>query len=302
MVHLFIVNSYAGKGKALAGLREKLSAIPNLDYFIFHTRNAGNEPELVREALHIFEDERVRIYSCGGSGTMRNILTAIPDLSKVEVAFYPCGLTNDFLKVFGTREAPFYKIENLISGKILEVDYLKSNYGIALNTISTGMDAALARNTQEFLYTRFINQQFPYYISLFKSILTCHPLEYEAVIDDRICRHKCFELVLGNGKVLGGNLHFTEDDDVRDGIATACFGCNRSSVGIIPPILSYMKNDRKKIEEYSDFHTFERMVLRRKDGKQMDINMDGELVKDVWELTVEVVKRGLRLVVPDSVI
>ena len=121
MIHIFIVNPYAGEQTFADDLRAKLESIENLNYFVFNTRYAGYEKELVKKAYKIFEGEELRFYCCGGSGTMHNMLQGFDDLSKAEVAFYPCGLTNDYLKVFGKDMERFYDIEELINGEIMEI-------------------------------------------------------------------------------------------------------------------------------------------------------------------------------------
>ena len=113
MTHIFIINPFAGHQTFADDLRTKLAKVKNLDYFVFNTRYKGYETELVRKILHIFEGEKLRFYCCGGSGTMRNMLNGFDSLDDVEVAFFPCGLTNDFLKNFGKDESRFHNIEEL---------------------------------------------------------------------------------------------------------------------------------------------------------------------------------------------
>ena len=100
MVHIFIVNPYAGQKTFADDLRSKLEGMKGLNYFVFNTRYAGYEKEVIKKIQHIFEDEKLRFYCCGGSGTMRNMLNGFDNLENVEIAFFPCGLTNDFLKMF----------------------------------------------------------------------------------------------------------------------------------------------------------------------------------------------------------
>ena len=54
MLHIFIINPFAGDKTFADDLRTKLSSIEGLDYFVFNTRYAGYETELVRKILHIF--------------------------------------------------------------------------------------------------------------------------------------------------------------------------------------------------------------------------------------------------------
>ncbi len=301
MVHIFVINPNAGNARFTSGLREQLSRMPDLEYYLFNIRYPGNEKELIPEILHVFDDETIRIYVCGGSGTFRNVLSALPDPGQTEIAFFPCGLTNDFLKVFGQKEELFYDVANLIDGEVYPVDYMRTDYGLAINTISVGMDSTLSKNMEDIRYMHFLNAQVPYYLSLFKTILTCRSNSYEWSVGSGPNTIKSFEVVIGNGAILGGNLHFMDSADVRDGSGTICFGCNRNSIAIIPAILSYINNDRDRVDKNSRFQAFGEFTLKRSDGLPMDINMDGELVKNVPELDVTIVKRGLPFVVPKGV-
>ena len=184
MLHIFIINPFAGRKTFADDLRIKLASIKGLDYFVFNTRYAGYETELVKKIQHIFQGEKLRFYCCGGSGTMRNMLNGFDDLSTAEVAFFPCGLTNDFLKMFGENEAKFRNIEELINGDVIEIDYIKTNHGVSLNTLSTGLDSNSVSKMNDFRILRFIGNDVPYTISTLYSIFVSKTLEYEISIDD----------------------------------------------------------------------------------------------------------------------
>ena len=164
MIHVFIVNPMAGRGDFAEKLRKKISEFKDIEYYIFDTRNAGYEGELINRIQHIFEDEKLRIYCCGGSGTIRNILNDIDNLDNVEVAFFPCGLSNDFLKVFPKNEQKrFSVLEELIYGDVIDVDYIRyNNKGIALNTFSMGIDSALIECMEKYRFLNTIGNISPY--------------------------------------------------------------------------------------------------------------------------------------------
>ena len=82
MIHIFIVNSNAGNKEFANGLRVELSHIEDIEYYVFDVRYAGYEVELLHKVQHIFEDEKLRIYCCGGSGTLRNVINGIEDYMK----------------------------------------------------------------------------------------------------------------------------------------------------------------------------------------------------------------------------
>ena len=128
--HIFIVNPNAGNFYKVEQLRTIISKLPEQDYFVFTTRGPGDETELIQQIQHYLNGYKLRIYCCGGSGTIRNVMNGIDDLSKVAIGFYPCGMTNDFMKIFGEDREKFDHIENLIEGDCVPVDYIRTNHGV----------------------------------------------------------------------------------------------------------------------------------------------------------------------------
>ncbi|MBE6902928.1 MAG: hypothetical protein E7478_10660, partial [Ruminococcaceae bacterium] len=219
MTHIFIINPYAGSKTFADDLRTKLNSIEGLNFFVFNTRYAGYETELVKKIQNIFKGERLRFYCCGGSGTMRNMLNGFDDLSQAEIAFFPCGLTNDFIKMFGKYEPRFHQIEELICGEVIKVDYIKSNHGVSLNTLSTGLDANSVDKMNEYRILRYINSAMPYTLSVLYSIFVSPLQEYEVVLDGKAFIGKLAEVFIGNGCIFGGNMFFDEHTCVDDGRA-----------------------------------------------------------------------------------
>lgn len=301
MTHIFIVNPYAGKKTFADDLRAKLAGIRNLNYFVFNTRYAGHEKELVRRIQHIFEDEKLRFYCCGGSGTMRNMLNGFEDLSKAEVAFFPCGLTNDFLKVFGKEEVRFQQIEELIEGETVSVDYIQTNHGVALNTFSVGLDSNELKKLEEYRIISVFGEQMPYLLSLLYSLLASKPQEYEVYLDDQKREGKFAEIFFGNGSVFGGNLHMGVSSCVTDGEASYLIAPDYRAFRTLPVIRAAVKKDFVWLKNITECGTSRSIRLCRKDGKPFDMNMDGELVRGVTVWEAKVVKRGLHLVVPKGV-
>ena len=74
MRHIFIINTHSGQKKLIEDMRELLSKKENFEYYIFSTRSKEKEGPLVKRILNYFSGEQIRIYCCGGSGTIRNIL------------------------------------------------------------------------------------------------------------------------------------------------------------------------------------------------------------------------------------
>jgi len=301
MIHVFIINPFAGDKTFADDLRSKLKNIKNLNYFVFNTRYAGYETELVKKIQHIFEDEPLRFYCCGGSGTMHNVLNGFKNLSEVEVAFYPCGLTNDFLKMFGEDEKRFYDIEELIDGDVIEVDYIKSNYGISLNTLSTGLDSNCLQKMDDFRGLQFLGNSVPYTLSLLYSIFVSQTYDYEVTFDDKRFKGKFAEIFVGNGSVFGGNMYFAENTKIDDGAGIFRIVGNKRGFSLLSAL---MKIIGKKYNTYNNIMLCgecKKFSFRRMNGKPFTINQDGDLLKGVDFCEAEIVHKGLHLIVPKGV-
>lgn len=74
MLHIFIINSFAGKGGFSEYIRTELEKKKNIEYLIFNSEYPGHEGALAAQLYELFENETIRFYACGGSGTFRNIM------------------------------------------------------------------------------------------------------------------------------------------------------------------------------------------------------------------------------------
>lgn len=301
MVHIFIINPFAGENNFADNLREKLKGIKNLNYFVFNTRYKGYESELVRKILHIFEGEKLRFYCCGGSGTMRNMLNGFDDLSKAEIAFFPCGLTNDFLKVFGKDEPRFSNIEELINGDVIKVDYIKTNYGVSLNTLSTGLDSNCLIKMNDFRIWRYVGNAMPYTLATLYSIFVSKAQEYEVWCDDELFAGRFAEIFMGNGCVFGGNMFFAENTAIDDGKGIFRFIGNKRGFPLLVPLRVIIGKKYDKHNSVMTCRECRKISFSRIDGEPFAINQDGDLIKNVTHCEAEIVHKGLNFVVPKGV-
>ena len=89
------------------------------------------------------------------------------DFSNLEFAFYPKGFTNDFLKVFGKDEYLFKDMDELIEGKVVNIDYIKTNHGNCLNTFSLGLDTEQVLRMEQFRDSSILGKNVPYVFGFF---------------------------------------------------------------------------------------------------------------------------------------
>ncbi|MCQ2495910.1 MAG: hypothetical protein MJ131_04890 [Lachnospiraceae bacterium] len=301
MIHIFILNPCAGRQNFSEELRKKLESFEKLNYYIFNTRNSGHETELVRKILKIFSDESIRIYCCGGSGTMCNIMNGIDDFSSVELAFYPCGLTNDFLKVFEDDYDKFRNIENLINGEVILIDYIKTNHGVALNTFSVGLDSNLTENLIDYRFMSVFGKGLPYLMAFLNATFFTKPDNYEIYVDEQKFEGSMSQLCFGNGNYIGGIMNMTDDANIWDGKASYLIGPPKGGARLLPLVNHMIKRRIDKLRAVTTNGKCEQLTIKRIDGQPFQINLDGEMQPAQKEWTARIINKGLKFVIPKGV-
>lgn len=302
MIHIFIVNPYAGNGGNARRLREQLNEIDNLKYYIFHTKKSQKADALIREILPLFDtDEKIRFYACGGQGTITSVVNGFDNLDNVEIAFYPQGLTNDILKMFDGDMSQFSQIKNLVEGDVVKIDYIQTNHGRALNTMTVGLDAVVVKKILDYESLNILGAIVPYSLGLFYGIFVQKLLEYEFSIDGKAYSEVAMELYFGNGGIFGGNLRFDLNASVQDGVGSFIFIPKKKYMDLFKTLGAIVskKNDNK--DKYFKVEKVKKFCVRRKDGKNISMNIDGDINEqfDYWE--GEIVEKGISLVVPKGV-
>ncbi len=303
MIHIFIVNPYAGQKTFADDLRKKLEGISGLNYFVFNTRYAGYESEIAKKVQHFFLEEKLRFYCCGGSGTIRNVMNGLEHIEDTEVAYFPCGLTNDFLKVFGEGQKRFFDIMELIHGDVIKIDYIKTNHGVALNTLSFGMDTDFNKKLGDWQILGTISPALPYALAMLHALLRTKPQNYIVRMDAIEKEDAITEFCWSNGHTLGGMLHFADSACIQDGEAVCRYLRDLKGFRTIPAAKALVTNDQAKMDNdsYVESMFCQKLQIRRKDGESFGLSYDGEMVYDIQECQAEIVRQGLQFVVPKGV-
>jgi len=301
MIHIFVINQYAGNQRFEDELLEKIEKIENLEYYIFNTRRAGDETSVVKQALQIFDGEKLRFYCCGGSGTMRNMLNGFDSLENVEIAFIPCGITNDFLKVFKRDEKLFTDPLNLVNGKVINIDYMKTNKGVALNTISWGWDSAYVKGLEEMRIFYVLGKMVPNVLAFVHASIHAKPRLFDICIDGKKFKNKYSQVILGNGTTLGGIVRFAESDNISDGKASYCAIPEVHGLPMVSLFIKLLKNDISGVKKKGSLGSCRKVHIKCADEKPFALNFDGELQEECVEWDIEIIKKGLKFVVPKEV-
>ena len=302
MRHVFILNPVAGKNQSALALREKIelyfSAHPEQQYRIRLTDGVGSATRIAREEC---ETGDVRLYACGGDGTLQETAAGIPiGRTDVELTVIPCGSGNDFVRTFGGKE-PFCDLFDLVEGVIAPVDAIDCGDRISLNIAAIGLDAAVGLKMQKYKSWPGVSGSMAYNIAVVDAV--CHPIgvDMEIEIDTQegvVRRNGKYLMTLGaNGRYYGGGYQGAPTAVTDDGLLEFVL-VKKISRFQIPFVLGKYKAG--KHEGVKCIETIRGTAMRVKAAKSMVCTIDGECFTTNYT-SFSVIPRAYRLVLPASV-
>lgn len=172
MKHLFIVNPVAGKIKPEDKLRlihEAISRLPSsvrdgAEFEIYVTAAPMDAVGKIRSEAEDCGD--LRVYACGGDGTLNECVNGAALLPNVAVTHFPCGTGNDFIRMFGDEKERFSDLTELITGELRPIDIIKCNDRYAVNICSLGLDARVGTDVHKYSGIPVIGGPAGYVVSL----------------------------------------------------------------------------------------------------------------------------------------
>ncbi|MCR4618866.1 MAG: hypothetical protein K5669_11865 [Lachnospiraceae bacterium] len=297
MIHVFIVNPICCEAEFAGKLRAKLEKIPDLNYYVFSTRREGHEKDLVELILRYFDNEELRFYACGGSGTLRNMLCAFKDMKRAEVAMIPYG-SCDFLKVFTDEPGYFRNIDAMIGGEVVYVDYIESNLGVALNSVSFGADTDLLKVGEDLKSLGIGRSHFPYTIASIYASLFATNKSYDIKSDGvNVSSEKVTLMYFGNGSVIGGRFKLGINDIVDDGMGSYFYLKGKALYARFKALRCSARGEVDKLSKWADIGSTKHISARRTNGSSFYVELDGELTTTT-ELEAHIVRQGLKFVIP----
>ena len=126
--HIFIINPSAGKNDSrqrIYTMAEALREKHGLDVQCMLTASVGHAATLARGLAE--SGEEVRLYACGGDGTVNEVANGIAGYANAAMTCIPIGTGNDFLKNFGADYEKFLDAENLWNGETQALDLIDCN-------------------------------------------------------------------------------------------------------------------------------------------------------------------------------
>lgn len=299
MLHIFVINPIAGTGEFSKHLRKELEKQPNLNYFIFSIRYADYENVLVKQILKYFDEDKLRIYVCGGLGTLHKVINALKErLQDIEIAWYPMGINNNLVHIFKNKNK-FMNIENLIHGEVVPIDYIRTNHGIAINNVSFGVDAKSMEFREKYALLEKFSPSLVFSLSVIYSVFITKPIPVTLQFNGREGAVNITQLFFGNGSYIGDGLKFGFDVSITDGKADYLLCKDAKGLKLLNILRIVNMKKKERLMTVCELGLTEKMHVVSKDN--IWINIDGEKYTDFNEWDMELVPKGIQFVVPKEV-
>lgn len=289
--HLFLINPAAGRQDRTEWIaraaEQAASSIPaDGNVTVYTSKSPGDVERYVCERLREAQAP-VRVYACGGDGTLNEAAQGIylSGCRNVSLGFVPTGTGNDFLRSFRIPESRFRNVRDMMTGKSVPCDLIlvtddNGAERVCVNIASAGFDAEVCRGKDTFRRLPLISGGAAYGLSAVRQ-LTHHLGHSFTVLADGepvgAGLKDEYLLVLGaNGQYYGGGFCASPESVTDDGFMNLILVETISRATFARLMPSFRKGDYfSKLGGH--------MVHRRVRSMQilsdepLDMNLDGEI-------------------------
>lgn len=303
MKHLFVVNPVAGKSKPEDKLRlihEAIGRLPQdrrgVDEFEVYVTSAPMDAvgKIKAEAEQCAD---LRVYACGGDGTLNECVNGAALLPNVAVTHFPCGTGNDFIRMFGEEKARFFDLTELINGEVRPIDIIKCNDRYAVNICSIGIDARVGTDVHKYSGMPVIGGAAGYVVSLIVNYCKGVKQPMTVKVEGMTCGPELNLVCICNGRFYGGGFNPTNDSRPDDGLMDVLVASGVNRVKLLGVIASYA---RAKYRLYPQYITYVRTRHLEVECRNSEvINIDGE-AEYAARAVIDLIPGGVNFIAPSD--
>lgn len=288
---LFIANpaSQRGNGAKLAGIaRELLCEWLGEDRVSFRlTSHQGHATQIAAEEGSRFGT----VIMLGGDGIIHeavNGLMTIPRSERPALGVIPVGSGNDFAQTLGMSQSVPDAVVQFLEAREQAFDIGCCNDVFFAETLSFGLDAAIALDTVE-RRARTGQQGTMLYLSSGIHILRNHldTYEFTAVLDGtREVRSTAVMFAVQNGPTYGGGFRICPEADPTDGMLDICYAEGPMSIPVAT--FKFLSAKNAHHTRYKNIHFERASSIELSFDRRPPCQVDGEpLIADSYRITVE---------------
>ena len=293
MKHIFIINPAAGKADKTAEYTANIEkSCKGLDYEIRVSEYSGDCTRIARE--YAKTGEEVRLYACGGDGTLNEVVAGAAGYDNAAVTVYVGGSGNDFVKIFDDRDA-FRDLDRLLDAETAEFDLIDCNADPAINICCVGLDSRIGAEMARFKRLPGVSGSLAYILStvvnLFKGISEHYIVDVDG---ERIDGEMTF-ICIANARYYGGGFYAVPDAEPDDGLLDILL-VKKLHLWQIPGALAkYKAGKYKELGHIARHIRTDRITIRC--DKDSPVNLDGE-IRMARNVQIRISDRKIRFFYP----
>ncbi len=278
MKHLFVINPAAGKKdhtkETIEKIREAMSdKAPEERYEIYITKGPMDACGAIRERAA--DGEELRVYACGGDGTLNECANGAAGMKNVALTHYPTGTGNDFCKIFGEGAEKFKDLKLLIEGEEMTIDLINCNGRYSINICSVGIDARIGTDVHKYSDLPLVSGHGAYIISTAVNFIKGISRPLKVILDNEVLEGEFSLICACNGRYYGGGFNPIPEAQPDDGILDFLIVKKVSRLAFAKLIGKYKHGRYKELPDTVIRHHCGKN-LRVESRNNIRINVDGE--------------------------
>ena len=290
---LFIINPVSGVGiNKKAGIEKAIAELLSSEAFsarYVFTESANHAYELSRQAV---ADGIDIIAAVGGDGTANRVIKGMAG-SDSTFALVPVGSGNGLARYLDVPLDIHESVKLIALGHTKLIDTVRLNDEIFASIAGVGFDALVAKKFAKagrrgfFSYLRIALQSYPGY----------RPRNYKMIIDGLPVTRKALFISFANSNQFGYNTVIAPDAEIDDGLVDVCV-VKKAPIIEAPYLLGLLWRSKLTATSYLEVIKAKEVTIIR--NKNKIINLDGEPVKVGKDLSIKVMPRSLKVIVPKT--
>lgn len=229
------------------------------------------------------------------------MVNGVGDLGGFDLAVLPHGTGWDFVRTFGISRSLDEAVETALSGRVREIDLGLVSFrtwagaqgrAYFANVGSAGISGAIAKRANE--TSKALGGKVSYYWSTFAVFLGWQTGELRVSVDDETRSGKMIDVMVANGRYLGGGMMMCPEAEPDDGLFDVLLigdVTKRDLLFVLP------KTYRGKHLPHPRLEPLRGRVVTIDADEPLPIEIDGEQ-PGTTPARFEIVPRALRLKVP----
>ena len=277
MKHLFIINPAAGKYDKTGEFTQLIRAAfskRGIAFEILVSRAPGDCAAIAQAAAAT--GDPVRIYACGGDGTLNEVANGVAGYANAAVTHFPGGSGNDFIRIFSDPTA-FKSLDRLLDCEVATFDMIRRNQShYAVNVCSMGFDARIGTSIGKYKRLPLVSGSGAYALSTGVNLIKGIHRHYVVTIDGETFDGRQSMICIANGRWYGSGFYPLPCSEPDDGLLDVVIVENIPRKRLIARRMGLM---RGKILDFPET-CYRRVRALSFSAPGMRVNVDGEIIPE----------------------